>query len=311
MKGIDLAKWNVVTDYKALKDAGVEFAIVKVINASNNPDGSFYTHMAGLKAAGINCNMGYTYSYATTTAKAVIAANAFVKYAQETGIDFMWLDLEDVCMTKLAHDIVNVIKEYKAAALANGLKFGVYTYSSFYDSYIKAYIKELGDVPFWIARYPSTKDMQITDNVPDTKNLPSGINISGWQYSSKGVISGAKGYIDLNAWYDNTTMSDNTIVVSNTTSETITTDINPFTEPESSCSVGTLGNDANWVLWYLWRFGKLTDENGNPDSSQINGVYSRDTEKKVKEVQSLLGFTGKMVDGIVGKKTRAVFKKIA
>jgi murein L,D-transpeptidase YcbB/YkuD len=72
--------------------------------------------------------------------------------------------------------------------------------------------------------------------------------------------------------------------------------------------VGTLGNDANWVLWYLWRFGKLLDANGQPDSTQINAVYGKDTAKKVKEVQELLGLK---VDGIVGKQTRSIWKKIA
>ena len=45
-KGIDIAKWNKVTHYQSVKNAGVQFAIVKVINAQNKPDGRFYEHMA-------------------------------------------------------------------------------------------------------------------------------------------------------------------------------------------------------------------------------------------------------------------------
>jgi peptidoglycan hydrolase-like protein with peptidoglycan-binding domain len=141
--------------------------------------------------------------------------------------------------------------------------------------------------------------MKITDSVPNTKNLPTGISISGWQYSSKGKINGITGYVDLNVWYENKTVK--------TTTTTITADNNPFTEPVSTCKVGTLGNDANWCLWYLWRFGYLKT-NGQPDSTLINGVYGKDTAELVKTIQKLLGLT---VDGKVGKQTRAIFKKLA
>jgi GH25 family lysozyme M1 (1,4-beta-N-acetylmuramidase) len=300
MKGIDVAKWNAITDYAAVKKAGVEFAITKVINKSNTNDSLLYTHIKGFKAAGIPCNMGYTYSYADTTAKAATAATAFVKYAKDVGIDFMWLDLEDTCMRGLGQKLVNIIKEYYAIANAGGLDFGIYTYASYYTSYIKPYISQLNGIPFWIARYPSTKEMKITDSVPDTKNLPTGISISGWQYSSKGKINGIKGYTDLDVWYENKTIK--------TIATTITADNNPFTEPTNDCKIGTLGNDANWVLWYLWRFGKLLDSKGNPDSTQIDGHYTLTTAAIVKEVQKQLGLTS---DGIVGIKTRAVFKKLA
>jgi peptidoglycan hydrolase-like protein with peptidoglycan-binding domain len=180
------------------------------------------------------------------------------------------------------------------------MAFGIYTYSDYYNRYIKPYINQLKDIPFWIARYPSaTKEMSLTDSVPDKSNLPSGIDISGWQYSSKGKVDGITGYVDLNVWYENNTISVDTT--------TITADKNPFTEPTVNCTVGTLGNDANWCLWYLWRFGYLTT-NGQPDSTLINGVYGKDTAEIVKTVQKLLGLTA---DGIVGKQTRSVFKKLA
>jgi hypothetical protein len=160
----------------------------------------------------------------------------------------------------------------------------------------------LSEIPFWIARYPSNKDFSISDGIPATSNLPSGIDVSGWQYTSKGVIDGVKGHVDLDVWYSNNTVSGSVV-------ETVT-DHNPFNEPTTNCRIGTLDNDANWVLWYLWRFGKLIDNYGNPDSTQIDGHYTKGTAEKVKEVQQILGFTGKNVDGIVGSKTRAVFKKV-
>ncbi|EOS38176.1 hypothetical protein C809_04729, partial [Lachnospiraceae bacterium MD335] len=41
-KGIDIAKWNKITNYQALKPAGVEFAILKVINGGRHNERRIY-----------------------------------------------------------------------------------------------------------------------------------------------------------------------------------------------------------------------------------------------------------------------------
>ncbi len=107
-KGIDIAKWNKITNYQALKPAGVEFAILKVINAQNTPDSRFREHVNGLKTAGIPITGGYTYSYANTEEKARKAAAAFVETAKPQNINTMWLDLEDNAVKGLGSSIVNI-----------------------------------------------------------------------------------------------------------------------------------------------------------------------------------------------------------
>lgn len=52
--------------------------------------------------------------------------------------------------------------------------------------------------------------------------------------------------------------------------------------------------------WYLWRFG-LIDESG------IDGIFGIKTNAAVKESQKRLGT---VADGIVGKITRALYRKI-
>ena len=125
------------------------------------------------------------------------------------------------------------------------------------------------------------------------------MEIAGWQYSSKGIINGIDGYVDLNAWYNKEPFEN--------TEREIPTEYNPFTEPTGNVAIGKIGNDTSWVQWYLWRFGKLTDSRGQADSSKINGIFDAATAQKVKEVQNLLGLTA---DGIVGKITRSAWKKI-
>ncbi len=292
-KGIDVSRWNVITDYDAIRDAGVEFAIVKVNNAGNAPDARFCEHVAGFKDAGIPIIGGYNYSYANTEEKARRAASSFVNIAKPQGIDFMWLDLEDASMRGLGHKIVDIIDIYRYYAEEADMGFGIYTGASFFNPCLKAYQKEMLNSSWWWARYPSTKDRLITDEIPDTKNLPKNLDLDGWQYSSKLKVNGCSGYLDLNVWWETKPFRNKL--------DMIPVEYNPFTEPTQNVKLGTTGNDANWVLWYLWRFGKITDV------ALINGVITAEIVVLIKEVQALLGLTA---DGIVGKQTRAVWKKI-
>ncbi len=298
-KGIDIAKWNKVTDYKAVRNAGVQFSIVKVINSQNKPDSRFHEHVSGLNSAGIPITGGYTYSYANTVDKAKKAADAFVEIAKSKGINVMWLDLEDNAVKGLGSSIVDIINTYKMLADSANMDFGIYTGAQYYNPYLKPYVKEIAEIPIWWARYPYIKERPITADVPDSKYLPAGMELYGWQYSSKGIISGIDGYVDLNAWYKKEPIEN--------TEREIPTEYNPFTEPAGNVAIGKTGNDASWVQWYLWRFGKLINGAGQPDVAQINGIFDVETKRRVREVQTLLGLAA---DGIVGKITRAVWKKM-
>jgi len=298
-KGIDLAKWNKVNNYQSIKNAGVAFALLKVINVNNTPDSRFHEHISGCNSAGISIIGGYTYSYANTAEKAKRAADAFIKTAIPNGINTMWLDLEDNAVKGLGNNIITIINTYKTIAKSANMNFGIYTGAAYYTPHLKPYAKEITDIPIWWARYPYLKEKAITENIPDSKYLPTGITIAGWQYSSKGIIPGIQGYVDLNVWYQNDLFENN--------SKEISIEYNPFTEPTANVAIGKTGNDASWVQWYLWRFGKLTNNTGQADATQINGIFSSDTAQKVKEVQTLLGLTA---DGIVGSITRSLWKKL-
>lgn len=291
-KGIDAATWNPIKNYQLVRNAGVQFVIVKVINASNKPDSRFYEHVAGCNSAGLPIIAGYTYSYANTEDKAKKAADAFVEVGAPKGIDTMVLDLEDASMMHLGSKIVKIIDIYRQTAQSAGMEFLIYTGGHFYNPCLKPYAKEIKDIPIWWARYPSTKDRAITADVPDTKYLPTGIELCGWQYSSKGVIPGIQGYTDLNVWYRDEIMEN--------TDYEIAAAYNPYTEPVFDVKIGKTGNDANWVQWYLWRFGLLQKED-------IDGIIGKQSDVAIREAQRRLGLT---VDGIVGKVTRTMWKKI-
>lgn len=297
-KIIDLAKWNKVNDYSKIKAAGVDGAIVKVINSSNKTESSLETHVYGLRAAGVPVVGGYHYTYANTIEKAAVAAMTFIENAVMYGIDMLWLDLEDAVMTNLGSLLIDIVDVYKNIIENAGLKFGIYTGASFYNTYFKKYAQRLIGIPFWIARYPVSKEYSVQDETPDIKYLPSGFEVYGWQYTSKCKINGIVGYVDLSEWYRNEPVSLPATV--------IPTEQNPYTEPITNIMADTSGNNAFWVEWYLWRFGLYLDNTGIPDQTMINGFIDALDVELIKEAQRRLGIAD---DGIVGKVTRAQFKK--
>ena len=199
MKGIDVAKWNGVIDWAKVKKAGVEFAVLKVIDKSNKTESSFVRNYAGASAQGLPIDV-YNYLYTITDPAAREAAKAVVNAVAGRKIGKVWADVEDACLKNKGIQLIRILNTYKAVIEAAGYEFGVYTGLSFYNSYIKPY-KAYIDCDFWIARYPSTKDMTITMDPVASKKPSISHNLWGWQYSSKGKISGISGYVDLDICY--------------------------------------------------------------------------------------------------------------
>lgn len=290
-KASDWAKWNRI-NYKAALNAGIEAVILKVINASNKPDERFYEHVAGCNSVGLPIIAGYTYSYANTDNKAKKSSDAFVSVGAPKGIDTMVLDLEDKSMMELGSKIISIINIYRETARAAGMDFLIYTGAQYYNPYLKPYAREIADIPIWWARYPLSKEFTPATPIPDSKYLPAGISVVGWQYTSKGVIPGVSGYVDLNAWYRDEPMEN--------FSCEIAVQYNPFIEPTANVKIGKTGNDAMWVQWYLWRFGLLQKD-------EIDGIIGQKSDAAIRGAQRILGLA---VDGIVGKATRATWKKV-
>jgi len=87
------------------------------------------------------------------------------------------------------------------------------------------------------------------------------------------------------------------------------TDHNPFKKPDSTIALGTTGEDAEYGEWWLWRFGMLLDAEGKPDVSRIDGVIDAADVEAIKHAQTVLGFTGKDVDGRIGPATKRKFEE--
>lgn len=198
-KGIDVSCYNPITDYKAVADDGVQFAILKVIRKDGNADKLFEQHWKGFESVNVPIQGVYNYTYAKTSTKAREDAHRVVEILNGRKT-MVWLDVEDSSLANLKHNLVDLIRAYAEVIKRAGLQFGVYTYLGFYNSYLRQYSKEL-PYPFWVARYPSASKTTIKDD-PDIMRKPEiDKEIYGWQYSSTGSVKGITGRVDLNEWY--------------------------------------------------------------------------------------------------------------
>lgn len=199
IRGIDVSGYNKITNYAKAKSAGVEFAIIKVIRKDGQPDKLFETHWKGFEGVGIPIQGVYNYSYATSVEKAMADARRVIEVLNGRHT-MVWLDIEDECLRGKGHLLIDIIKAYAEVIHSAGHRFGIYTFVSFWKENLRPYASEL-DYPFWVARYPSTAKVKITQ-VPDMSKCPNiGKSLHGWQYSSTGQIDGIIGDVDLDEWY--------------------------------------------------------------------------------------------------------------
>ena len=197
-KGIDISTYQKNVDYKKLKDAGVQFAILKIINKSLNPDSQFEIHYMGCTTYGIEVSC-YNYSYATTVEEARQAANAVINVLNGRKMT-VYLDVEDNIQKGLRDYLAEIINAYQEVIERAGLIFGVYTGMSFYNTYLLPYRSKIKCQNWHIARYYNGyTPMDFSEN-PNELYKPSMLTTS-WQYTSSGVVDGINGRVDLDVMY--------------------------------------------------------------------------------------------------------------
>lgn len=290
LTGIDVSSYQGTINWWAVKQNGIDFAILKIIRKDLNPDKEFEENWKNCEAYGMKVQGVYNYSYATTVSKAQFAAER-VLIILGNRKPMVWMDVEDAVMKNLGKNLIPIINAYGKVITDAGLPFGVYTGESFYKTYIKPY----GGVsyPMWIARYGKN------NGKCDLKYQPQVPNMVGWQYTSKGRVGGIVGNVDVNVWY-----KELDAVYEDSTSHS-----NPYIEPERLFYYKPLammkGNDVKWVQYELVRKGFMPSVNSK-GKLNIDGYFGKATSNAVKAFQKSVGIT---VDGKVGAVTREYLKK--
>ena len=268
MKGIDVAKWNGVIDWKKVKEDGVQFAILKAINKQCKVEDSFNRNYAGALSVCLPIDV-YNYSYATTVSKATSDAQVVLNAIKGKKVGTVWLDVEDKIQMNLGMTLIDIINSYKYIIEKAGYGFGVYTGLSFYNTLIKPYHSFL-DCKFWIARYPSGAVVDLNFEPAESKK-PNIIHaLWGWQYTSSGKVNGISGNVDLDIRYNDPAKDNIAYPVLRKGSKGVYVEV-----------LQKKLNDAGYSL-------------------AVDGDFGNKTLEAVKDYQKVNGL---VVDGIVGVKT--------
>lgn len=195
MLGIDVSKWNGDIDWDKVKNAGVEFAIIRAgyrgsVTGSLVEDPYFVANMRGAAASGIPVGV-YFFTQAVNEVEAVEEASAVLQMIREYDLAYpVFIDTEGAGGNGRADGLDaetrTLVCEAFCRTIENaGYRAGVYGSRNWYHNNLQA--QELEDYCIWLAEYRS---------VPVYQGF-----YQMWQYTSKGSIDGIEGNVDLDISY--------------------------------------------------------------------------------------------------------------
>ena len=193
--GIDVSKWNGEIDWDKVKNAGVEFAIIRAgyrgsVTGSLVVDPCFETNIRGAAASGMPVGV-YFFTQAINEVEAVEEASAVIRLIQDYSIDYpVFIDTEGAGGNGRADGLDvetrTLICEAFCRTIENaGYRAGVYGSRNWYNNRLQA--DRLEQYTIWLAEYRSVPLYQGYYQM--------------WQYTSKGKVDGISGNVDLNISY--------------------------------------------------------------------------------------------------------------
>jgi len=189
--GIDVSSWQGDINFQKLKEAGVEFAFVRVgskwgSNGEYFLDSKFERNIQGFNEAGIPVGI-YFYSYAKNEQEAREEAEWIIEkvknYKVDLPIAFDFEDWSNYNKYKMSLYRLNRNAEVFIETLENAGYEGM-LYSSL--NYLGK-VWDINDKTVWLAHYTSKTGYQG--------------DYTFWQFSNAGRVDGIYGDVDLNIWY--------------------------------------------------------------------------------------------------------------
>lgn len=178
MCGIDVSKWQGRIDWQRVKDAGIEFVMIKAGEGTEVAK-NFYTNIEGAKEAGIYCGI-YWFSNAQSYDEAVSEAEACVSVVSQYKLeypvvcDFEYRSLNNNPLSGNRSALTDALMGFLGTVQDAGYYSMLYTNNDFSGKYLEINrITELYDI--WYAGYSVSQP-----------GMPCGI----WQYSETGVVDG-------------------------------------------------------------------------------------------------------------------------
>lgn len=196
-KGIDVSKWNQHIDWEAVKQDGVEFAIIRCGYRGSSTgyliiDPLYEENIIGAIRAEIPVGV-YFFTQAVNEIEAVEEASMVINLIAKYDVDYpVFLDSESAGGNGRADNLTDEqrTKNHKAflqTIASAGYATGIYGSTNWLNNRVN--MDELSNYNTWLAQYA---------DVPTYERY-----YHMWQYTSKGRISGISTNVDLNLSYMN------------------------------------------------------------------------------------------------------------
>ncbi len=188
--GIDVSTHNGDINWQAVKEYGIDFAIIRLgfgQDFEDQDDAKFKANADACKALGIPFGV-YLYSYATSVTNAKSEAKHCLRLVKDYDLSLpIYYDLEDAKTTGTCTNsqILEISKAFATEITKAGYQVGFYSNTYWWtnkltDSYYDGFSR-------WVAQYNSTC------TYTGKKDL--------WQYTSSGNVAGIEKNVDMNVLY--------------------------------------------------------------------------------------------------------------
>lgn len=203
---IDVSAWQGNINWQAVKNSGVEGAIIRIgYGWGNGFDKQALRNISECRRLGIPFGI-YLYSYAYDANTGAAEGSSLVNLLQKAGVSSsdlgypVYYDLERWTWT--GHEVPNdpgmydgiVNAWYGRLQSAGCNNLAVYSYTSYLNTALNS--GNIHSKTRWVAQYGSSMGYTA---------FPT--NDRGWQYTSNGSVSGISGTVDLNAFGNQTATS--------------------------------------------------------------------------------------------------------
>ena len=193
--GIDVSYWQGDIDWQQVKEAGVEFAMIRVGWRGSEKgvldiDEYAQQNYEGARAAGIKVGC-YFFSQSISVEEAVEEAEYVLSLIDGWQLDMpVVYDWEYISAESRTGNMDARLLTDCTKAFCERIQQAGYTPMIYFNadqSHKQMYLEELTDYPFWLAMYESEMDYPY--------------KIDMWQYSNTGSVPGIDGNVDLNLYF--------------------------------------------------------------------------------------------------------------
>lgn len=198
-EGIDVSDWQGYVDYTAVRNSGIDVVYIKASQGDNIIDSYFRINYNDAKASGLKVGF-YHYLTARTQEDAIRQADFFASVISNTSPDCkLAMDFESFGNLSFAE--INNISRAFLERVREVTEREVIIYSDASNAR-NVFGEELAEeYPLWIAEYGV--------------EFPSQTNWKFWegfQYTSTGIVSGIRGYVDRNKFTEQIFLNDETYI---------------------------------------------------------------------------------------------------